>query len=156
MAKGRIPDSDIQAIRERAPIEEIVGEYVQLKPAGYDSMKGLSPFKDERTPSFHVRPQRGYYHCFSTGKGGDVFNFLMEMEQLTFPEAVEAVAQKIGYQITYQGGSAAAREEKPGLRQRLIQANKAAHDFYRKQLETPEAAPGRDFQIGRASCRERV
>lgn len=154
MARGRIPDSDIQAIRERAPIEEIVGEYVQLKPAGYDSLKGLSPFKDERTPSFHVRPQRGYYHCFSTGKGGDVFNFLMEMEQLTFPEAVEAVAQKIGYQITYQGGSAAAREEKPGLRQRLIQANKAAHDFYRKQLETPEAAPGRDFLLNRGFSQE--
>ena len=105
MAKGRIPDSDIEAIRERAPIEEIVGEYVQLKPAGHDSMKGLSPFKDEKTPSFHVRPARGYFHCFSTGKGGDVFTFLMEMEQLTFPEAVEAVADHIGYRINYQGGT---------------------------------------------------
>ena len=148
MAQGRIPESDIQAIRERAPIEEIVGEYVQLKPAGYDSLKGLSPFKEERTPSFHVRPQRGYFHCFSTGKGGDVFKFLMEMEQLTFPEAVEAVAQKIGYHITYQGGTTGA-QEKPGLRQRLVQANKAAHEFYRQQLETPQAAPARDFLLNR-------
>ncbi|WP_408935825.1 DNA primase [Corynebacterium marquesiae] len=154
MAKGRIPDSDIQAIRERAPLEEIVGEYVQLKPAGHDSLKGLSPFKDEKTPSFHVRPQRGYYHCFSTGKGGDVFSFLMEMEQVSFPEAVEAVAQKIGYHINYQGGSTGARNEKPGTRQRLIAANKAAHEFYRQQLETPQAATGRDFLLDRGFSRE--
>ena len=154
MAKGRIPDSDIQAIRERAPLEEIVGEYVQLKPAGHDSLKGLSPFKDEKTPSFHVRPQRGYYHCFSTGKGGDVFSFLMEMEQVSFPEAVEAVAQKIGYHINYQGGSTGARNEKPGTRQRLIAANKAAHEFYRQQLETPQAATARDFLLDRGFSRE--
>lgn len=154
MARGRIPDSDIQAIRERAPIDEIVGEYVQLKPAGYDSLKGLSPFKDEKTPSFHVRPQRGYYHCFSTGKGGDVFSFLMEMEQVSFPEAVEAVAQKIGYHINYQGGSTGARDEKPGTRRRLIVANKAAHEFYRQQLETPQAAAGREFLLDRGFSKE--
>ncbi|MDR7329953.1 DNA primase [Corynebacterium guangdongense] len=154
MARGRIPQSDIEAIRERAHIEEIVGEYVQLTPGGSDSLKGLSPFKDEKTPSFHVRPARGYYHCFSTGKGGDVFNFLMEMEQLSFPEAVETVAQRIGYQINYQGGSTGARDEKPGTRKRLIQANKLAHDFYRQQLETPEAATGRDFLLDRGFGRE--
>ena len=154
MARGRIPDSDIQAIRERAPIDEIVGEYVQLKPAGYDSLQGLSPFKDEKTPSFHVRPQRGYYHCFSTGKGGDVFSFLMEMEQVSFPEAVEAVAQKIGYHINYQGGSTGARDEKPGTRRRLIAANKAAHEFYRQQLETPQAAAGREFLLDRGFSKE--
>lgn len=154
MARGRIPDSDIQAIRERAPIDEIVGEYVQLKPAGYDSLKGLSPFKDEKTPSFHVRPQRGYYHCFSTGKGGDVFSFLMEMEQVSFPEAVEAVAQKIGYHINYQGGSTGARDEKPGTRRRLIAANKAAHEFYRQQLETPQAATAREFLLDRGFSKE--
>ncbi|AKE39631.1 DNA primase [Corynebacterium camporealensis] len=154
MVKGRIPDSDIQAIRERAPLDEIVGEYVQLKPAGHDSLKGLSPFKDEKTPSFHVRPQRGYYHCFSTGKGGDVFSFLMEMEQVSFPEAVEAVAQKIGYHITYQGGTAGARDEKPGTRRRLIQANQAAYEFYREQLETPQAAPAREFLLERGFSKE--
>ena len=154
MARGRIPDSDIQAIRDRAPIDEIVGEYVQLKPAGYDSLKGLSPFKDEKTPSFHVRPQRGYYHCFSTGKGGDVFSFLMEMEQVSFPEAVEAVAQKIGYHINYQGGSTGARDEKPGTRRRLIAANKAAHEFYRQQLETPQAATAREFLLDRGFSKE--
>lgn len=144
MAKGRIPQSDIEAIRERTPIEEIVGEYVQLKPAGADSLKGLSPFKDEKTPSFHVRPNRGYFHCFSSGEGGDVFSFLMKMEHITFPEAVEICADKIGYRINYEGGGPGRREE-PGTRQRLILANRHAHEYYMQQLETPEAAPARDF-----------
>ncbi|MDO5076028.1 DNA primase [Corynebacterium sp.] len=148
MAKGRIPDSDIAAIRERTPIEEIVGEYVQLKPAGADSLKGLSPFKDEKTPSFHVRPNRGYFHCFSSGEGGDVFSFLMKMEHVSFPEAVEICAEKIGYQIRYEGGGPGRREE-PGTRQRLVAANKAAHGFYIAQLETPEAATARRFLTDR-------
>ncbi|WJY68530.1 DNA primase [Corynebacterium auris] len=156
MARGRIPDSDIQAIRERAPIEDIVGEYVQLKPAGHDSLKGLSPFKDEKTPSFHVRPARGYYHCFSTGKGGDVFSFLMEMEQLSFPEAVEAVAEQIGYHINYQGGSTGARDVKPGTRARLLAANKAAHEFYREQLEAPEADKARTFLLDRGFDKDTI
>ena len=156
MARGRIPDSDIEAIRQRAPLDEIVGEYVQLKPAGHDSLKGLSPFKDERTPSFHVRPAHGYYHCFSTGKGGDVFSFLMEMEQLSFPEAVEAVADHIGYHINYQGGSTGARKVDRGTRQRLLAANKAAHEFFREQLETADAAPAREMLLKRGFSRELI
>lgn len=156
MAKGRIPQSDIEAIRERAAIEEIVGEYVQLKPAGHDSLKGLSPFKDERTPSFHVRPARGYYHCFSTDKGGDVYSFLMEMEQLSFPEAVEAVAEKIGYHIRYEGGTTGGRNYEPGTRARLIAANRAAHEYYREQLEVAEAAPAREFLLNKGFDRELI
>nr|WP_120491910.1 DNA primase [Corynebacterium lactis] len=155
MARGRIPDSDIAAIRERTPIEEIVGEYVNLKPAGADSLKGLSPFKDERTPSFHVRPNHGYYHCFSTGKGGDVFSFLMEMEHLSFPEAVEACAEKIGYHINYEGGGTGRREE-PGTRQRLIAANREAQKFYVSQFSTPEAAPAREFLENRGFTAEHM
>ena len=142
--KGRIPDSDIAAIRERIAIEEVVAEYVQLKPGGADSLKGLSPFKDERTPSFHVRPNHGYYHCFSTGKGGDVFNFLMEMEHLSFPEAVEACADRIGYRINYEGGGP-VRQEATGNRKRLIAANREAQRFYAQQLKTDEAETARNF-----------
>lgn len=148
LGKGRIPESDVQAIRERTAIEEIVGDYVQLKPAGADSLKGLSPFQDERTPSFHVRPQRGYFHCFSSGEGGDVYSFLMKMEHISFPEAVEVCADRIGYAINYQGGGTGRREE-PGTRKRLIAANKAAHAFYREQLETPDAAKAREFLMAR-------
>lgn len=133
MARGRIPDTDIAAIREQTPIEEVVGEYVQLTPGGVDSLKGLSPFKDEKTPSFHVRPNKGYFHCFATGEGGDVFSFLMKMEHVTFPEAVEQCAERIGYQINYEGGGPVNRVE-PGTRQRLIAANRAAQEFYRAQF----------------------
>ncbi|MEJ4112785.1 DNA primase [Corynebacterium kroppenstedtii] len=153
MARGRIPESDIDVIRERTPIEDVVGEYVQLKPAGSDSLKGLSPFKDEKTPSFHVRPNKGYYHCFSTGKGGDVFSFLMEMEQVSFPEAVEQCAERIGYQITYEGGGPGRREE-PGTRQRLIAINRATQEFYQTQLATDDAAAARQFLLDRGFSKE--
>lgn len=148
MAKGRIPESDIEEIRNRVRIEDVVAEYVSLKPAGVDSLKGLSPFTDEKTPSFHVRPNHGYYHCFSTGEGGDVFSFLMKMEHLSFVEAVEQLADRIGYRIHYQGGSVSTRKKR-GTRRRLIQANAAAHEFYVEQLETREAQPARDMLLDR-------
>ncbi len=150
MAKGRIPERDIEAIREQTPIEEVVGDYVQLKPGGVDSMKGLSPFKDEKTPSFHVRPNHGYFHCFSTDQGGDVFKFLMLMEHMSFPEAVEACAERIGYRINYEGGGPGNREE-PGTRRRLVAANKAAFDFYRKEFlgDAEGADVARNFLLER-------
>lgn len=148
MAKGRIPESDIEEIRNQVRIEEVVGEYVSLKPAGVDSLKGLSPFTDEKTPSFHVRPNHGYYHCFSTGEGGDVYSFLMKMEHLSFVEAVEQLAERIGYQIHYEGGAVSTRQTR-GTRRRLIQANEAAHEFYQKQLETSEAQPAREMLLSR-------
>lgn len=150
MARGRIPERDIAAIREQTPIEEVVGEYVQLKPGGVDSLKGLSPFKDEKTPSFHVRPNKGYFHCFSTGEGGDVFSFLMKMEHVTFPEAVEQCAERIGYRINYEGGGPGRREE-PGTRQRLVAANKAAHEFYQQQFtsDVEGADVARQFLLDR-------
>ncbi len=155
MAKGRIPERDIEAIREQTPIEEVVGEYVQLKPGGVDSMKGLSPFKDEKTPSFHVRPNHGYFHCFSTDQGGDVFKFLMLMEHMSFPEAVEACAERIGYRINYEGGRPGNREE-PGTRRRLVAANKAAFEFYRKEFlgDAEGADVARNFLIERGFTME--
>lgn len=155
MAKGRIPERDIEAIREQTPIEEVVGEYVQLKPGGVDSMKGLSPFKDEKTPSFHVRPNHGYFHCFSTDQGGDVFKFLMLMEHMSFPEAVEACAERIGYRINYEGGGPGKREE-PGTRRRLVAANKAAFEFYRKEFlgDAEGADVARNFLIERGFTME--
>ena len=146
---GRIPEQDIAAIRERTRIEEIVGEYVALKPGGADSMKGLSPFKDEKTPSFHVRPQHGYFHCFSTGEGGDVFSFLMKMEHISFVEAVEQLADRIGYRINYEGGGQVVQRDR-GTRSRLAQANAAAQKFYAEQFRTSdEAEPARRFLLDR-------
>lgn len=143
----RIPEKDIAAIRERTRIEEIVGEYVALKPGGIDSLKGLSPFKDEKTPSFHVRPQHGYYHCFSTGEGGDVYSFLMKMEHITFVEAVEQLADKLGYTIDYEGEDTGAPDR--GARARIIAANAAAQTFYAAQLGSEEGRVARDFLAGK-------
>jgi len=101
MAGSRISDRDIAAIRERNHIDEVVGDYVQLRRAGADSLKGLCPFHDEKSPSFHVRPNHGHFHCFGCGEGGDVYAFVQKVEHITFVEAVERLADRIGYTITY-------------------------------------------------------
>src|SRR3546814_20324334 len=92
---GRISDRDIAAIRERTRIEDIVGEYVSLKRAGGDSIKGLCPFHDEKSPSFHVRPNHGLYHCFGCGEGGAVYSFLQKLDHTSFLEAVERLADSL-------------------------------------------------------------
>ena len=93
---GRISDRDIAAIREKANIEDVVGDYVQLKRAGADSLKGLCPFHDEKSPSFHVRPNHGQFHCFGCGEGGDVYAFIQKIEHVGFVEAVELLADRVG------------------------------------------------------------
>ena len=79
---GRIRDEDVAYVRDNTPIDDVVGDFVQLKNAGGGQKKGLCPFHDEKSPSFHVTPSKGYYHCFGCGKGGDVINFLMSMDQI--------------------------------------------------------------------------
>ncbi|MGW0160463.1 DNA primase [Mycobacterium sp. NPDC003323] len=147
--RGRIPDRDIAAIRERVRIEDIVGDYVQLRRAGVDSLKGLCPFHDEKSPSFHVRPNHGHFHCFGCGEGGDVYAFLQKIEHVSFVEAVELLADKVGYTVTYSGGAATNVQRDRGSRSRLIAANAAAQEFYAEQLRTDEAAPARQYLIDR-------
>ena len=141
---GRIRQSDIEEIKARADILDIVGDYVTLKRSGSGSYKGLSPFKDERTPSFHVRPQLGLYHCFSTGKGGDVYSFLQEVENLTFVEAVERVADRIGYEIHYEDSNPQA-EQARSRRTRILAANQAASEYFQQRLDGPDADAARRF-----------
>jgi DNA primase len=143
--RGRIPDRDIAAIRERVHIEEVVGDYVQLRRAGVDSLKGLCPFHDEKSPSFHVRPNHGHFHCFGCGEGGDVYAFLQKIEHVTFVEAVELLADKVGYNVTYTGASATHVQRDRGSRSRLIAANAAAAEFYAETLRSEEAAPARQY-----------
>ncbi|AEE46431.1 DNA primase [Cellulomonas fimi] len=142
---GRIRREDVEAVRERARIEEIVGAHVSLRPAGVGSMKGLCPFHDERSPSFHVRPQVGRYHCFGCGEGGDVIAFVMKVDGLAFAEAVEYLAGRVGIQLRYEEGGAPRPGDEPGRRRRLLDAHKVAEEFYREQLTTPGAAAGRAF-----------
>ncbi|WP_336626906.1 MULTISPECIES: DNA primase [unclassified Microbacterium] len=139
---ARIAQADVDEVKARTNIADIVGERVALKSAGVGSLKGLCPFHDERSPSFHVRPQVGYYHCFGCGESGDVYSFLRAMDHLSFTEAVERLAGRIGYTLHYEDGGAAP--ETSG-RTRLYQANTAAAEWFRGQLATPEADAARRF-----------
>lgn len=152
---GRIRDTDVTYVREHSPIDEVVGEYVQLKGAGGGQKKGLCPFHDEKSPSFHVTPSRGYFHCFGCQVGGDVIAFVMKMDHLTFTETIERLAERIGYQLTYEQGGGGTKAPS-GQRSRLIAAHAAAVTFYQEQLQLPEAAHGRDLLLkrgfDRAAC----
>jgi DNA primase len=141
---GRISDRDIAAIRERVSIEDVVGDYVQLRRAGVDSLKGLCPFHDEKSPSFHVRPNHGHFHCFGCGEGGDVYAFVQKIEHVSFVEAVELLADRIGHTISYTGAATSVQRDR-GSRSRLLAANAEALAFYASALESPEAQPARKY-----------
>ncbi|MDQ1084136.1 DNA primase [Microbacterium sp. SORGH_AS_0344] len=139
---ARIRQADVDEVKARVNIADVIGERVALKPAGVGSMKGLCPFHDERSPSFNVRPQVGYYHCFGCGESGDVYSFLRAMDHVSFTEAVERMAARVGYTLHYEDGGAAP--ETTG-RSRLYAANAAAAEYFRAQLMSPEAETGRRF-----------
>ena len=141
---GKIREEDVTSVRERARIDEIVRETVTLKAAGGGSYKGLCPFHDERSPSFHVTPSKGLYHCFSCGEGGDVITFVRKIDALSFTEAVEKLAVKYGIVLRYEEGSGNSSGQQ-GQRARLIEAHKVAGAFYKSQLLTPEAQHARTF-----------
>lgn len=148
--KGLIKDEDIQLVRERARIDDVVGQYVTLKNAGGGSMKGLCPFHDEKSPSFNVRPAQGFYHCFGCDAGGDSIKFLMEIEGIPFVEAVERLAAKYGLQLRYEEGGSSGPRRDPQQRPRLLEAHRLAQEFYAEQLtSSPDAQVGRQFVIDR-------
>ncbi|WP_251449731.1 DNA primase [Microbacterium sp. Marseille-Q6648] len=139
---GRIRQADVDEVKARTNIADIIGERVALKSAGVGSMKGLCPFHDERSPSFNVRPQAGFYHCFGCGESGDVYSFLRRMDHVSFTEAVERLAGRIGFALHYEDGAAAP--ETTG-RARLYAANAAAAEYFRGRLSSPEADAARRF-----------
>ena len=142
---GLIRKEDIDEVRARTDIREIVEGYVSLKSAGIGTFKGLCPFHDERTPSFNVRPHLGMFHCFGCGESGDVISFVQKIDHLPFTEAVEMLAQKAGITLHYEEGGTRVRTEEPGKRQRLLDAHRVAEEFYQQQLASPEAHKGRTF-----------
>lgn len=142
---GRIREDDINAVRDRARIDEVVRETVTLKAAGGGSYKGLCPFHDERTPSFHVTPSKNLYHCFSCGEGGDVITFVRKVDALSFTEAVEKLAAKYNIQLRYEEGSGGANAPQKGQRTRLMEAHNIAAAFYQEQLASAAAQHARDF-----------
>ena len=143
---GKIKASDIEQVKARVNIADVIGEYVALKPASVGSLKGLCPFHGEKSPSFNVRPAQGFFKCFGCGVGGDVFSFLNLMDGLTFYEAVEKMAASVGYQLTYEEGTGV---QESGNRARILEANAAAASYFASQLTTDEASTARDLLLKR-------
>jgi len=140
---GRIAQKDIEEVRQRTNIADVIGEYVQLKGAGAGELKGLCPFHDEKSPSFTVSPSKGFYHCFGCKEGGNVFEFVAKLDSLSFREVVEKLAGRLGMVLTYEDGGPDLQET--NMRARILEANKAAADFYASKYETSDAAPGREL-----------
>lgn len=148
---ARFREEDIATVRERARIDDVIGEYVMLRNAG-GSLKGLCPFHDEKTPSFHVTPSRGFFYCFGCGEGGDVFTFLQRSQNLTFVEALQLLADR--YQVELVVEDDGQTTSQPGLRKQILEANAAAQDYYAGQLTSTEALAARVFLDQRGFTRE--
>ncbi len=135
-------------MRDAVPIDAVVAEYLQLRPAGGGNLKGLCPFHDEKSPSFQVSPGKGLFYCFGCQEGGDTLDFVMKLDHLSFSEAVERLAAKAGVTLRYEdGGYNPGRQQ--GERTRLIEAHRAAAAYYAEQLAGPEAEAGRAFLAAR-------
>ena len=149
---GRIKAEDVTYVRDHSALDDVVSDYVQLKNAGGGQKKGLCPFHDEKSPSFHVTPSKGFFHCFGCQAGGDVIAFIMKLEHLTFTETVERLAERIGYTLKYESSGVSTG---PSInRSRLVAANTAASIFYQEQLQLPAAQHGRDFLTKRGFDRD--
>ena len=143
------PGDFAYTVKQQADIVRIVGDYVKLKKAGAQNYSGLCPFHQEKTPSFSVHAARQFYHCFGCGASGDVFSFVQKIENITFPEAVRAVAQKVGIPLPKVSYSSPAEAEEAKLRGVLLEMHERATDFFREQLRRPEAAHAREYLAGR-------
>ncbi|MFB7913303.1 DNA primase [Streptomyces sp. NPDC056061] len=141
---GRINDDDVKAVRDAVPIDAVVSEYLQLRNAGGGNLKGLCPFHDEKSPSFQVSPSKGLFHCFGCQEGGDTIAFVMKIDHLSFSETVERLAAKAGITLRYEEGGYNPSHQR-GERIRLVEAHKAAAQFYVEQLNGAEAEIGRKF-----------
>ncbi len=145
---GRIRQSDIDTVRDRTDIVRLIGEFVPLKKSGRQ-FRGPCPFHKEKDPSFYVDPSKGVFHCFGCKAGGNAFDFVEKIEGLTFTEAVERLADRLGYQLSYDASSEAevrGRLEK----ERLFKLNQTAAEYYHYVLrETEGGKPARDYVAAR-------
>ncbi|MEX0592016.1 MAG: DNA primase [Nitriliruptoraceae bacterium] len=151
---GRILKDDIEALRQQANIVTIVEDYTRLKQAGR-SFKGLCPFHTEKSPSFTVTPEGNFFHCFGCGASGDLYEFLMRVEGLEFPEAVESLARRVGFTLRYEQLTARERQS-IGERSRLVEVTRAARDEYTRMLYDDVGEPARDYLRSRGFGRDDV
>src|SRR5262245_25573193 len=138
-----------QNLKLQADIIRIVSEYVQLKKSGAQNYSGLCPFHKEKTPSFSVHATKQFYYCFGCGEKGDVFKFVQKIENISFPEAVRAVAQKVGVAMPKQAFGSEAEAKDARLRTALLEIHDRAYAFFQECLRRPEGARAREYLTGR-------
>src|SRR5437899_7841249 len=150
------PSDFKETVKQQADIVRIVGEYVKLKKAGAQNFSGLCPFHNEKTPSFSVHATRQFYHCFGCGASGDVFSFVQKIENITFPEAVRSVAQKLGVALPKVNFSSPAEAQQAKQRTALLEIHERACAFFQEQLKRPEGARAREYLAGRGLDEEAI
>src|SRR5580698_573582 len=143
------PGDFAYTVKQQADIVRIIGDYVKLKKAGAQNYSGLCPFHGEKTPSFSVHATRQFFHCFGCGLSGDVFSFVQKIENITFPEAVRVVAQKLGIPLPKATYSNPIEAKEAKLRAQLIDAQERAAAFFQECLKRPEGARAREYLAGR-------
>lgn len=142
-------DNFKETLKQQADIVRIVGDYVKLRKAGAQNFSGLCPFHSETTPSFSVHATRQFYHCFGCGASGDVFSFVQKAENISFPEAVRLIAQKLGVPMPKVAFSSPAEAKDAQLRMALLDVHERATAFFRESLRRPEGARAREYLKGR-------
>jgi DNA primase len=143
-----------EIVKQQADIVRVIGDYVKLKKAGAQNYSGLCPFHNEKTPSFSVHATLQFYHCFGCGVSGDVFSFIQKIENVTFPEAVRAVAQKLGIALPKASFSSPAEAQEAKLRTVLLEIHERASAFFQECLRRPEGAHAREYLAGRGLSEE--
>lgn len=150
------PGDFAYTVKQQADIVRIVGDYVKLKKAGAQNFSGLCPFHGEKTPSFSVHATRQFYHCFGCGVSGDVFSFVQKIENITFPEAVRLVAQKLGIPLPKASFSSPTEAKEARLRGQLLDVHERAAAFFQDCLKRPEGARAREYLAGRGLDAETI
>src|ERR1700726_3885272 len=125
-------DNFKETLKQQADIVRIIGDYVKLKKAGAQNFSGLCPFHGEKTPSFSVHATRQFFHCFGCGASGDVFSFIQKIENITFPEAVRAIAQKLGMALPKASYNSPAEAKEARLRTQLLEVHERAGVFFQE------------------------
>ena len=143
------PGDFAYTVKQQADIVRIIGDYVKLKKAGAQNFSGLCPFHNEKTASFSVNTTRQFYHCFGCKASGDVLGFVQKIENITFPEAVRLVAQKVGIPLPKQTYATEGEAREARLRGILVDLNERACAFFEEQLRRPEGARAREYLAGR-------
>jgi DNA primase len=152
-----MPTEDFkETVKQQADIVRIVGDYIKLKKAGAQNYSGLCPFHGEKTPSFSVHATRQFYHCFGCGVSGDVFSFVQKVENVTFPEAVRLVAQKLGIPLPKATFSNPAEAREAKLRAQLFEVQERATAFFQECLRRPDGARAREYVLGRGVDEETI